>query len=376
MISRAAILVLSFLLSLGVWWTQGQPWWKCLAGALAAMLWTRFSMRLSGSTLAGVVTGLLTSIASRGFIGAASLDLNAPALVVGGLMLNLAELIARREPLPMQDAFAVGLLTGAQFFLPRLAFVYPVSAVLFFLLLATPVRRRLYIPSRAEMRRGWLNRLLSSALVLSVFLSVMAFFTSDSFFGVNAESNLRFTVLLAIAIAVKHRWRAVFGRFSNIGAIGAGLAATMLPGLLLNWNPPVPAHQISGLVRWSDIQLMLEQVPARIGGNFNAEDPLRLGLVAAVAAALILILGWFNDKRERFIGALAQLALAFAAWFGLHGQEHLAGRDFFIVLYPLYVAAGFAAARSRLRFVVLALSLVVLAGGAADLVQTLQRFSR
>jgi hypothetical protein len=125
---------------------------------------------------------------------------------------------------------------------------------------------------------------------------------------------------------------------------------------------------VTGLVRWPDIQAVGMGVFDRIGVNFSFYDPRGLGLFAAASAAAVLLTGALvrPAERHRFAGVAALVGVTLAAWLGVHTYMHLAAQYFFVVMFPVYLAAGFAVGRSRLPGVALVLSAVILTAGLVD----------
>jgi hypothetical protein len=330
--------------------------------AAGVALWTRFAARYAGLTGA-LVTGTLAAIATERFARAACTDYFAFTALSSGLMLNLALDFARKPRVSARDAALAGALTGFSWYICRFSALYLLAAAGFYLAALPPERRALFVPSRRELFRGALNRLLAVATVVLAALSVVAFFTNDSFLGINAESNLKVAVALALATWLRHRFPVVLSALPRLAAAAGGFLVGYAPELLFKILVGTK-DRATGLVRWRDLEPMLPEIPSRLGINFSFYYPLTLGLVSAACALALLCLG---ARRKGFLPVLAPVVLAFGAWVSIHTYMHLSPQYFFPVFLPAYLAAGFAVERSRFPRFALALSAIMLAVGVADL---------
>lgn len=337
-----------------------------MAMALGVMLWTRFACRISGN-FGGAITGILCAVGNERLVRAACTDYFAITMVTSGLMLNFSEFLSRKFEISRRDSFFIGFLLGISWYLCRFSALYAVSAFFFFAWLSPSVRSRLFIPSKSEFRKSVIGRLLSITLCIGLFLTVMGFFTSDRFLGVNAEANLKFTVILGAVTIFWFRWRAIIPAIDKILLVAAGAVIGLTPELYYKWFVPHNPDRVTGLVRWNDIEAMLTEIPYRIGIMFSFYSPTKWGEIAAISVLGIFFLGYFSEKKERYIPILLQFLIALGAWFSVHTYMHMASQYFFIAMFPIYLGAGFAARRSRFRAIALILSCIILGCGLFDI---------
>ncbi len=174
-----------------------------------------------------------------------------------------------------------------------------------------------------------------------------------AFFAVGIEA-------VWLAVALRHRWRAVLPALAAVGAAGAAL----IPLIAAQTNP--------NHIGWIEESALGERffqtgVSFLIGetGHVIAEPPrvhyaVLPALAIALAAATLLALGTRRERRGGVIAlvvGLGVLALAGAA--ALVGKDYVVERNLLPALVPLaaVVALGLGAVRARLVGVLLAVAL-------------------
>jgi 4-amino-4-deoxy-L-arabinose transferase-like glycosyltransferase len=163
-----------------------------------------------------------------------------------------------------------------------------------------------------------------------------------------------------LAVALRHRWRALLPALALVGAVGAAL----LPLIAAQANP-----QHIGWIEESNLGTRFLQtgVSFLIGetGHVIAEPPrphyaVLPAIGVALAALTLLVLGTRRERRGGLLGlavGLGVLALAGAA--ALVGKDYVVERNLLPALVPLaaVVALGLGAGRARLPGLLVAVAL-------------------
>ena len=342
--------------------------------AASGALWAGFAFRLAGP-LAALSVGLLVAVATKVFAQISLTDYYVLSLLTGGLMLNAAAMLAKRSELSAKAAFWLGGLTGFSFYICRFTPLYALLATAFYFALSPTTRLAVMLPTPRELYRtrgvkGIASKALLLAIAVNTLLIFPAFFTSDAFLGVNAEAALKLTVKLALALWLLHRWPLLIMSIRPLLFI-AGAALGMLPHFAFQYVHPEHVDRTTGLVRWNDFAPLISDIPFNIGANFTRTAPFTYGLAGAVAAALLLALGFTgldsNRKRWLKIGLAAGLLPPLASWVLIHTYMYFKVQYFYPAYLPLYLCLGFAVASSRWKAPALACLSVILLAGSVDL---------
>ncbi|MBI3541987.1 MAG: hypothetical protein HY075_01750, partial [Deltaproteobacteria bacterium] len=255
--------------------------------AVAAALWARFAFRLAGP-VAALVTGTLAAVGSQIFAQYSLTDYYVLSLVAGGLMLDAAWVLARRERIATRSLFWLGLLGGFSFYVCRFTPLYALLAFAYFLAHTDAVRRASWLPTltdlkRARHARGWLTKLLVVAFVVNSILFFPAFLTDDRFLGINAESTLKLSFKLLAALWFVHRWPLAVRAPLRVLTFAAGAVLGFSPHFLFLKLHPEINDRLTGLVRWSDLAPKLPKILDLVGADFSRSAPLTIGLAGAGA---------------------------------------------------------------------------------------------
>ncbi|MBI3556426.1 MAG: hypothetical protein HY074_09205 [Deltaproteobacteria bacterium] len=340
----------------------------------SGVLWSCFAYRLAGP-LTCLAVGLLTAIGSEPLAQYSLTDYYVLSFFAGGLMLNAAIALSARVRMSHTAAFWLGGLTGFAFYICRFTPLYALLATAFYLSLSPSTRSAALLPAARELYRtrgikGIVSKLLLVGLAVNTLLIFPAFFTSDSFLGVNAEAALKTSAKLALALWLLHRWPLLLKTTRPL-IFAAGATLGMVPHFAFALTHPEHIDRTTGLVRWSDFAPLVSSIPFNVGSNFARAAPLTWGLAGAIAALLLLALGFTgrNAKLKRWlaIGLVAGVLPAIASWVLIHTYMYFKVQYFYPGLMPLYLCLGLAVASSRWKPPALALLGIVLLTGCIDL---------
>ncbi|MEW6056689.1 MAG: hypothetical protein AB1540_08745 [Bdellovibrionota bacterium] len=334
--------------------------------ALSVVLWARFAFLVAGP-VAGWVMGVLGAIGTEGFVRPALTDYYGVSLLTGGLLLNAALALAKRPSFTFRSSFLIGLLAGFAIYICRFSFLYILSAALFFFALIPASRRNELFPTGIK-KSDLLGRVLFYASIAGLLLSIVAFFVSDRFLGINAEKTLKYSVVGFAVAWLSQRWKLVLKKAPMLLLAGLGFILGLLPELAYRLTHPAHADRVTGLVRWGDIASLLGQLPFRIGFNFSFYHPLTLGLFAVFCWLVVLGLGWYSKRRLLYAAAFISAILPIGAWFGIHTYMYLVVQYFFPAFFPLYLALAIAVALSKSQKLAAAFVVPVALIGLSDVI--------
>ena len=241
----------------------------------------------------------------------------------------------------------VGLiLTGLLAFNPMLIW-YSQEARSYALLVLFGALSFLFFLRALDTRRG---RDLALWAVTSALALGSHYF---AFFAVGIEAAW-------LAVALRHRWKALLPAFALVGATGAAL----LPLIAAQANP----DHIGGIEESPLANRFLETGVSFLAGETGhviAEPPrvhyaVLPAIAVGLAALVLVVLGTRRERRGAWLGlavGLGVLALAGAAALG--GKDYVVERNLLPALVPLaaVVALGLGAARARFAGLLVAVAL-------------------
>jgi len=318
-------------------------------GLLTAIaIWIFLAYQLAGKG-AAFFMGLLGLVGSVSFLQAEWIGSVQIRLIVAGILFNIAAFLATKEERVGPKGLAVvGAGLGVCWPSFWFAVMHVTPALLLYSARTSEYQRARLFPTRRETERG-LSKLWSLVIMCGALASVISFFKSDQFFGINAESNLKLTVFLTLGFWFKHRWALVLHYPRNVLSLFAGLAVGLAPWLIYQTSVLPLDSESLGLARWSDLKPLVDTIPNTLATALNNAHPGTLGLVTLGSFSVVLALGLGTQDRRFFRGVLGMVLFALVAWLTIRTPAYLQAEQLLPFLFTIYLATSTLAFKTKFK---------------------------